>query len=158
MDVTGWSRSSAAVGADMLDALRAAHAAGIVHRDLKPANVLLSGHRVIITDFGIAHRSGETTLSEPGELVGTPAFMAPEQAEHATTTPASDLWSLGATLFTAVEGRPPYTGPDFVTTFGMVQLAFTAHSGLIGVDTYGEVHLWNVLTHELVAQWSAIGS
>jgi serine/threonine protein kinase len=109
-------RRVAEIGAIMLDALRVAHAAGVVHRDLKPANVLLSGDRVVITDFGIAHRTGEITLSEPGELVGTPAFMAPEQAEHATVTPASDLWSLGATLFAAVEGRPPYTGPDFVTT------------------------------------------
>jgi serine/threonine protein kinase len=109
-------RRVAGIGAQMLAVLREAHAAGVVHRDLKPANVLLVGERAVITDFGIAHRSGETTISEPGEVVGTPAFMAPEQAEQAATTPASDLWSLGATLFAAVEGRPPYIGPDFVTT------------------------------------------
>ncbi len=104
----------ARIGALMLDALAEAHAAGIVHRDLKPANVLLAGKRVIITDFGIARLAGDPTLTTAGTLIGTPAFMAPEQAHGRPVTPACDLWSLGATLYAAVEGRPPYTGDTLI--------------------------------------------
>ncbi|WP_433180693.1 protein kinase domain-containing protein [Actinoallomurus sp. CA-150999] len=100
----------ASIGAQMLDALRTAHAAGIVHRDLKPANVLVTDRRVIITDFGIASMTGDSSLTAAGERLGTPAFMAPEQANGMEATPASDLWSLGATLYTCVEGRRPFEG------------------------------------------------
>jgi serine/threonine protein kinase len=109
-----WKRV-AVIGAAMVDALREAHEAGIVHRDLKPANVLIAGRRIVITDFGIAQRSGEQVGADPGDVTGTPAFMAPEQAENAAASPAADMWSLGATLFNAVEGRPPYEGPDYAT-------------------------------------------
>ncbi|MEV0407922.1 protein kinase [Actinoallomurus sp. NPDC050550] len=102
----------ASIGAQMLDALRTAHAAGIVHRDLKPANVLVTDRRVIITDFGIASMTGDSSLTAVGERLGTPAFMAPEQANGMDATPASDLWSLGATLYTCVEGRRPFEGSD----------------------------------------------
>jgi tRNA A-37 threonylcarbamoyl transferase component Bud32 len=105
----------AEIGAAMLDALRDAHAAGIVHRDLKPANVLLTDRRVVITDFGIASLAGDATITKSGVLMGSPAYMAPEQAHRHAATPASDLWSFGATLYTAVEGHPPYQGPDFVS-------------------------------------------
>ncbi|WP_434445005.1 protein kinase domain-containing protein [Lentzea sp. E54] len=104
----------------MLGALRAAHQAGIVHRDLKPANVLLSGDRVVITDFGIARLTGDVPLTTDGSIVGTPAYMAPEQGTGAPITPATDMWSLGATLYAAVEGRPPYQGQDFMTTLSML--------------------------------------
>ncbi|WP_143467199.1 serine/threonine-protein kinase [Lentzea kentuckyensis] len=104
----------------MLGALRAAHEAGIVHRDLKPANVLLSGDRVVITDFGIARLTGDAPLTTDGSIVGTPAYMAPEQGTGAPITPATDMWSLGATLYAAVEGRPPYQGQDFMTTLSML--------------------------------------
>ncbi|WP_146771606.1 WD40 repeat domain-containing serine/threonine protein kinase [Lentzea atacamensis] len=104
----------------MLSALRAAHQAGIVHRDLKPANVLLSGDRIVITDFGIARLTGDVPLTTDGSIVGTPAYMAPEQGTGAPITPATDMWSLGATLYAAVEGRPPFQGQDFMTTLSML--------------------------------------
>ncbi|WP_329255344.1 protein kinase [Actinoallomurus sp. NBC_01490] len=107
-------RRVAEIGRAALEALREAHAAGVVHRDLKPANILISDRRIVITDFGVAQRVGERT-DEPGDITGTPAFMAPEQAENAAASPAADLWALGATLFNATEGRPPYEGPDHAT-------------------------------------------
>ena len=110
----------AAIGVAMLNALRAAHQAEIVHRDLKPANVLLSGDRVVLTDFGIARLMGDAQLTVSGVLVGSPAYMAPEHANRQPSTPASDLWSLGATLYAAVEGRPPFEGPDVLATLAMV--------------------------------------
>ncbi|WP_207946122.1 serine/threonine-protein kinase, partial [Actinomadura sp. 7K534] len=103
---------AAAIGADLLDALSAAHAAGVVHRDVKPGNVLLPPGRAVLTDFGIATVAGDETLTQAGAIVGSPAYLAPEQARHQKATPASDLWSLGATLYAAVEGRPPYKRPD----------------------------------------------
>ncbi|MFG1998949.1 serine/threonine-protein kinase [Spirillospora sp. NPDC048911] len=102
----------AAIGADVLDALRAAHAAGVVHRDVKPGNVLLPHHRAVLTDFGIATVAGDETLTQAGAIVGSPAYLAPELARHQRASPASDLWSLGATLYAAVEGRPPYQRQD----------------------------------------------
>jgi eukaryotic-like serine/threonine-protein kinase len=99
----------AEIGRQLLSALRAAHAAGIVHRDVKPSNVLLEGSgRVVLTDFGIATYDGATTLTQTGTFMGSPAYVAPEAARGERATPASDLWSLGATLYAAVEGRPPY--------------------------------------------------
>lgn len=102
----------ASIGLDLLDALGAAHAAGVVHRDVKPGNVLLPPGRAVLTDFGIATVAGDETLTQAGAIVGSPAYLAPEQARHQKATPASDLWSLGATLYAAVEGRPPYKRPD----------------------------------------------
>ncbi len=104
----------ARIGSAMAQALLEAHVAGVVHRDLKPANVMLTGQRVVITDFGIARVADEPALTQSGALVGTPAFMCPEQAKGEPVTPAGDLWSLGATLYAAVEGRPPYPGPTAV--------------------------------------------
>ncbi|MGI5204838.1 serine/threonine-protein kinase [Spirillospora sp. CA-108201] len=101
---------AAALGVRVLDALRAAHQAGIVHRDIKPANVLLEGDRVVLTDFGIAAVEGDATLTRSGVLLGTPAYMSPEQVRGLPAGAESDLWSLGATLHTAVEGRPPFAG------------------------------------------------
>jgi serine/threonine protein kinase len=103
----------AEIGADILDALREAHAAGVIHRDLKPANVLITDRRVVLTDFGIASLAGDATITKSGVLMGTPAFMAPEQAHRRPATPASDLWAFGATMYAAVEGHPPFTG-DFI--------------------------------------------
>lgn len=107
-------RRVAEIGVLMLKALRRAHEAGIVHRDLKPDNVLLMDDRVIITDFGIAHLADATTaLTHTGTIIGTPAYMSPEQLEGRPPAPAGDLWSLGATLYSAVEGRPPFTAETF---------------------------------------------
>jgi serine/threonine protein kinase len=107
-------RRVAEIGAAVLDALREAHDAGIVHRDLKPANILISHRRTVLTDFGVAQRVGERA-ADLDDVLGTPAFMAPEQAENAAASPAGDLWSLGAVLFNAVEGRPPFQGPNHAT-------------------------------------------
>jgi hypothetical protein len=102
-------RRVAEIGVQLLAALRAAHDAGIVHRDVKPSNVLLeTSGRVVLTDFGIATYDGATTLTQTGSFMGSPAYVAPEVARGEPASPASDLWSLGATLYAAVEGRPPY--------------------------------------------------
>jgi eukaryotic-like serine/threonine-protein kinase len=105
----------AALGAQILAALRAAHEAGVVHRDVKPSNVLLDGDRTVLTDFGVAALDGGTVLTETGAMLGTPSYMAPEQALGRYATPASDLWSLGATMYAAVEGRPPFDGETVAT-------------------------------------------
>ncbi|MGI5226722.1 WD40 repeat domain-containing serine/threonine protein kinase [Actinoallomurus sp. CA-142502] len=108
---------AAAIGGQVLAALSAAHERGIVHRDIKPANVLLEGDRAVLTDFGIAALDGDATLTHTGTLLGTPAFMAPEQVRGDRATPRSDLWSLGATLYAAVEGHPPFSGPTHGSVF-----------------------------------------
>ncbi len=100
---------AAGIGLQVLAALRAAHALGITHRDVKPANVLIdSTGRAVLADFGIAHTAGSPTLTRTGMLVGSPSYIAPERAHGDHGGPESDLWSLGATLYAVVEGRPPY--------------------------------------------------
>ena len=107
----------AVIGLAVLEALSAAHAHRIVHRDVKPANVLLEGDRIVLTDFGIAAVEGDATLTRPGAALGTPTYMSPEQVAGQAVTPASDLWSLAATLYAAVEGRPPFAAPTFGALF-----------------------------------------
>jgi serine/threonine protein kinase len=93
-------------------ALQAAHTAGLVHRDIKPGNLLVSRDgQVKITDFGIAHAAGSEPLTSPGTLMGTPAYVAPEQVTGAPATPATDLYALGIVAFQCLTGRPPFTGP-----------------------------------------------
>lgn len=102
-------REAARIGAEVLAALRAAHGAGVLHRDVKPANVLLADDgRVVLTDFGIATVEGDSALTMTGEVVGSPEYLAPERALGQNPGPASDLWSLGALLYTAVQGRSPF--------------------------------------------------
>jgi eukaryotic-like serine/threonine-protein kinase len=101
----------AEMGSMLLGALASAHAAGIVHRDVKPGNVLVTGDgRAVLTDFGIATVAGDPALTQTGVVVGTPGFCAPERIRGAPASPASDLWSLGATLYAAVEGHGPFDG------------------------------------------------
>jgi len=92
-----------------LEALQATHRAGIVHRDVKPSNVqLCGGLRVVLTDFGIASTAEDGSDTSTGKIIGSPAYMAPEQVHGGEFEPASDLFSLGATLYAAVEGRSPF--------------------------------------------------
>jgi hypothetical protein len=116
----GWQRV-AGIGAKIADALAHAHAAGIVHRDLKPDNVLLAGDRVIVTDFGIAQMIDATSrITSAGVVVGTPHYMAPEQLEGGQVGSAADVWSLGATLYTALEGKPPFDGPTLTAVVAAI--------------------------------------
>lgn len=102
-------RLVAEIGVDLLGALRAAHAQGVTHRDVKPGNVLITeSGRVVLTDFGIAKAEGDTRLTKTGMVIGSPGYTAPERARGEYTGPESDIWSLGATLYFAVEGRPAY--------------------------------------------------
>ncbi|WP_436491962.1 serine/threonine-protein kinase [Actinokineospora sp. HUAS TT18] len=99
----------AAIGSQVAAALAAAHAAGIVHRDVKPGNILLSDEGTVkITDFGISRALGDATITETGMLAGTPAYLAPEIARGQDPGHAADVFSLGATLYHAVEGSPPF--------------------------------------------------
>ncbi|HXV94623.1 MAG TPA: protein kinase, partial [Pseudonocardia sp.] len=100
---------AAVVGFATAGALRAAHRAGITHRDVKPGNVLVGDDgRVKLTDFGIARNAADAPMTTAGLVLGSPAYIAPEVAAGQAVTPAADLWGLGATLFAAIEGRPPY--------------------------------------------------
>ena len=100
---------AAVVGFATAAALRAAHRAGITHRDVKPGNVLVAHDgQVKLTDFGIARNVADAPMTTAGLVLGSPAYIAPEVAAGQPVTPAADLWGLGATLFAALEGRPPY--------------------------------------------------
>ena len=97
------------IGAQLADGLAAAHAAGTMHRDVKPGNVLIREDGTAkISDFGIARSAGDPALTQSGFLTGTPSYFSPELARGASPSPAADVWALGATLYAAVEGRPPY--------------------------------------------------
>jgi hypothetical protein len=112
---------TALVGLRLLDALEAAHAAGVLHRDVKPANVMIGDDgSVVLTDFGIASLEGDPSVTATGMVVGSPAYMAPERARSMPSTAAADLWSLGATLYTAVEGRSPFEREGQIATLTAV--------------------------------------
>ncbi|MDF5752497.1 serine/threonine-protein kinase [Spongiactinospora sp. TRM90649] len=101
------------VGQHILDALMAAHSVGVLHRDVKPANVLITEDgRVQLTDFGIATVAGDVALTQTGLLNGSPGYVAPERLRGDPDGPAADLWSLGATLYTVVEGAQAFSGDN----------------------------------------------
>jgi serine/threonine protein kinase len=115
------------IGAQISSALAGAHRAGIVHRDVKPANILVSDDGTAkITDFGISRAIGDVKLTATGEIAGTPAYLAPEVARGEDADFAADVFSLGATLYAAVEGQPPYGTAD-----NPIALLYKASSGEI---------------------------
>ncbi|TNC27850.1 serine/threonine-protein kinase [Amycolatopsis alkalitolerans] len=117
----------ARIGEQVASALVAAHRAGIVHRDIKPANVLLDEHGTAkITDFGISRAAGDLTLTQTGLIGGTPAYLAPELARGSDPSSASDVFSLGATLYHALEGQPPYGNSS-----NQLALLYTAANGQV---------------------------
>jgi hypothetical protein len=114
-------KGAARMALEILGALEAAHAQDIVHRDVKPANVMLPpGGHAKLADFGIASVKGDPRLTATGLVLGSPSYMAPEQAREDVTGPASDLWSLGATLYYAVEGEPPFDRGQAIPTLTAV--------------------------------------
>jgi len=111
----------ARIGAQVAEALAAAHQVGIVHRDVKPDNVLLTDDGLAkITDFGISRAVGDGSMTAPGIVVGTPAYLAPEVAGGASAAFASDVFSLGATLYQAIEGEPPFGFDQDENTIGLL--------------------------------------
>ncbi|HEV7824355.1 MAG TPA: serine/threonine-protein kinase [Mycobacteriales bacterium] len=110
-------RRVANIGLALLGALETAHTAGVLHRDVKPGNVLVGADgRTTLTDFGVARSPGESPLTSTGLLLGSPQYIAPERARGQAFGPVSDLWSLGATLYAAVEGRAPFDHGDPLPT------------------------------------------
>jgi len=124
---------AAKVGLQILAALRAAHAAGIVHRDVKPANILIGpDNRVVLTDFGIAWAADSPAATTVGLLLGSPAYIAPERARGGHSGAPGDLWGLGASLYTAVEGHPPFERANALASITAVvtdELAPATHAG-----------------------------
>ncbi|MFZ3559338.1 serine/threonine-protein kinase [Streptomyces sp. BH055] len=112
---------AARIGLWTLRALRAAHTAGVLHRDVKPGNVLLASNgQVKLTDFGIAQVEGDSTITRTGEIVGSVDYLAPERVRGTDFGPAADLWALGATLYTAVEGLSPFRRTSPIATMQAV--------------------------------------
>ena len=111
----------AEIGAQVAGALEAAHAAGIVHRDVKPGNVMVGERGTAkLADFGIASLQGDPQLTSTGLVIGSPAYMAPEQARGEESGPPADFWALGATMFYAVEGEPPFDRGTSIATLAAV--------------------------------------
>ena len=124
---------AAKVGLQVLAALRAAHSEGIVHRDVKPANILIGpGNRVVLTDFGIAWAADSPAVTTTGVLLGSPSYIAPERARGGQSGAPGDLWGLGASLYTAVEGHPPFERANVLASITAVvtdELAPATHAG-----------------------------
>ncbi len=141
---------AATIGREVLTALSVAHAAGVVHRDVKPANILIGyDGRVVLSDFGIATSLGDPLAQRSG-TIGSPGFLAPERAAGAPAAPSADLWSLGATLFATVVGRPP-----FDSTMGPVALLLTQDAELSKAPAELRPVLAGLLTKDPARRMSA---
>jgi eukaryotic-like serine/threonine-protein kinase len=111
----------AELGRQLVGVLEAAHGVGIVHRDVKPGNVMVAADGgVKLADFGVAWLQGDPQLTSTGLVLGSPAYMAPEQARGEVGGPATDFWGLGATLFYGVEGEPPFDRGSSIATLAAV--------------------------------------
>ncbi|MFL6111255.1 MAG: serine/threonine-protein kinase [Catenulispora sp.] len=143
----------AKVGLGVLAALSASHAAGILHRDVKPPNVLLTTDgRVLLTDFGIAVQESDLTMTASGVLVGSPEFVAPERARGDASKGASDLFSLGATLYYACEGRSPFARDTAVGV--LTAILFEEPAPVTRHPALGPV-ISGLLTKDPAARWDA---
>ncbi|QDT07017.1 Serine/threonine-protein kinase PknB [Rubripirellula lacrimiformis] len=114
------------IAIELADGLAAAHRSGLVHRDLKPSNVLLEHsalHRVILTDFGLARTVDDASLTQTGAVIGTPMYMAPEQATGKPVDARADLFSFGSVMYVMVTGRPPFRGPTSMAVMQRVAQA-----------------------------------
>src|SRR6202050_916711 len=113
------------IGREVAEGLAAAHAMGLIHRDIKPGNIWLEAprDRVKILDFGLARAASQDAgLTQQGAIVGTPAFMAPEQARGETVDARCDLFSLGVVLYRLSTGQQPFKGKDTISTLMEVAL------------------------------------
>jgi eukaryotic-like serine/threonine-protein kinase len=141
---------AAKVGAEVASALAAAHAVGIVHRDVKPGNIFIAEDgAALISDFGIARALGDATLTSSGMIHGTPAYLSPEVARGSEANFASDVFSLGSTLYSALEGSPPFgTGDNTIALLHRVasgQFPPPQHSGPL---TPVIMHMLSTDTHD----------
>ncbi|TWJ25231.1 protein kinase-like protein [Micromonospora endolithica] len=110
-------RTVARLGVELVEALRAAHRVGVLHRDVTPRNVLIADDgRALLGDFGIAVVQGAAAVSQSWGITASPQYVAPERVRDNVSSPATDLWAVGATLYAAVEGRPPYARNTVVET------------------------------------------
>ncbi len=145
----------AAIGAQVADGLAAAHAAGTTHRDVKPGNIFVREDGVTkIGDFGIARNAADPALTQSGLFTGTPNYFSPELATGADPEPASDVWALGASLYAAVEGRPPYE-PRSNPMASLHEVSQTspprpAHAGVL------EPVLLRMLDRDPATRWSMV--
>src|SRR4051812_13177616 len=145
--------AAARIGLAVLDALSAAHRAGVLHRDVKPHNVLIGNDgRVVLTDFGLATFVDDGSVTGPGLVVGSPQYVSPERARDGASTVESDMWSLGATLYTAVEGRSPYARETAMAT--LMALATEPPDPLDNAGPLGPV-LLGLLRHDPATRLTA---
>ncbi len=119
------------MGVQVAEALGAAHDIGMVHRDVKPSNILLSADGAMLTDFGIARAAGEASVTATGQMVGTAAYLAPEQAHGQPASAASDVYALGLVLFAVLTGRPRFAGD------GPLQTALARVGAVTAVEDLG---------------------